>query len=347
MSLGNGPKPDQAGNSPTWPGPHLDHTSSMSRQIIENALYGFYTPEAIMARDIQYVAPGVHEITFVFPKYSRTLTTLGHVSGVQIQAALFEALYCAVAHAIMDRSFPGNLNLGSFRSMRAHYFLETQDLSFRKMLKEGDAGAIRVRIISFDETSGRLTFDVSGIVRGKMGCLRKVPEEVGSKGERCLDKITATDTSRQVIDNALGGFYRPESVMARHIQPLGRNHLEVTSVFPTYDRTGCTMDHVSGVQIQAALLESLYCAVAYSLLDGTFPANLTMESFRAMRADFLLFGVKLPAREKLVTGEAAAINVKIRSVEDIRIVRPFHKVAFDLAGSVRGSVECLLEVPVH
>ncbi len=175
-----------------------------------------------------------------------------------------------------------------------------------------------------------------------MGLNHEIPNSRGVPEATAVNQPLA---SRQVIGDALGGFYKAESILAKDVQCIGTNSYEVTFVFPNYERTVSTMGHVSGVQIQAALLEALYCAVAYSIREGTFPASTTLEAFRSKRAEFILSRQDISFRRMLNEGDTGEIRVEIQSLEDTKYRREFKQLNFKVSGIVRGTIECLLEVP--
>lgn len=66
-----------------------------------------------------------------------------------------------------------------------------------------------------------------------------------------------------LVADALSGFYKPESILARSCVSVPGHGVEVAFLFPAYDRTEKSMGHVSGVQMHAALLEG--CVMVVSL----------------------------------------------------------------------------------
>lgn len=179
-----------------------------------------------------------------------------------------------------------------------------------------------------------------------MGLDHEIPSSgQGPEASGWATAVNQSSVSRQIIEDALGGFYKPESILAKDVQRIGLNSCGVTFVFPNYERTVSTMGHVSGVQIQAALLEALYCAVAYSIREGTFPANTTLEDFRSKRAEFILARQDISFRRMLNEGDTGEIRVEIQSLEDTKYQREFKKLIFKVSGIIRGTIECLLEVP--
>lgn len=167
----------------------------------------------------------------------------------------------------------------------------------------------------------------------------------GTEASNWTAAVDGKSVSQRVIEDALGGFYRPENILAKNVESLGRNIYGVTFVFPNYERTVSTIGHVSGVQIQAALLESLYCAVAYSIREGTFRVgSTTLEYFRSKRAEFILASQNISFRRMLREGEPGEIRVEIKSLEDTRYKREFRQLNFNVSGIIKGTIECLLEV---
>jgi hypothetical protein len=102
---------------------------------------------------------------------------MGHVSGVQMHAALLEGLYIAVAAAIRDGNFPSSgMSIERFREHRHDFILFTQEITFGKMLRENETGKLLINIegltdISLMKEFKQLTFKVKGFMKGTVRCL--------------------------------------------------------------------------------------------------------------------------------------------------------------------------------
>ena len=146
-----------------------------------------------------------------------------------------------------------------------------------------------------------------------------------------------------LIADALSGFYKPESILARSCVSVPGHGVEVAFLFPAYDRTENSMGHVSGVQMHAALLEGLYIAVAASIREGHFPSSgLSLERFREHRHDFILFKQDITFGKMLREGETGKLLISIHGLADISLMKEFKQLTFKIKGFMKGTVTCLV-----
>ena len=146
-----------------------------------------------------------------------------------------------------------------------------------------------------------------------------------------------------LVAEALSGFYKSESILARSCESAPGRGVEVTFLFPAYDRTENSMGHVSAVQMHAALLEGLYIAVAASIRDGDFPSSgLSIERFREHRHDFILFKQDIIFGKMLREGETGKLLISIEGLTDVSLMKDFKQLTFKIKGFMKGTVRCLV-----
>lgn len=146
-----------------------------------------------------------------------------------------------------------------------------------------------------------------------------------------------------LVVQALSGFYKAESILARSCETVPGRGTEITFWFPAYERTENSMGHVSGIQMHAALLEGLYIAVAASIRDGHFPSSgLSMERFREHRHDFILFKQDITFGKMLRENETGKLLIRIEELTDISLMKEFKQLTFKFRGFMKGTVQCLV-----
>lgn len=146
-----------------------------------------------------------------------------------------------------------------------------------------------------------------------------------------------------IIEEALIGFYKPEHILARSVQTIKPGNVTISFLFPKYERTEDAMGHVSGVQMNAALLEGLYIAVVASIKDGSFPIDsLTVDRFRQHRGDFILFKQEIRFRKMLQENQCGELSIQVGELGDVKLLRDFKRLTFRVEGFLKGKVECLL-----
>ena len=63
----------------------------------------------------------------------------------------------------------------------------------------------------------------------------------------------------------LGDLYKPEIILAQKVEQIGPGTIKVSFVFPPYERTIQSLDHVSMSQMHEAILEGLYCSISFGM----------------------------------------------------------------------------------
>lgn len=190
----------KAFHHPTAPEDHCmnpnDTAFAPLPQPVLDALTGFYADDQILTRGARRIDSNQFEVSFLFPHYQRTLDSMGHVSAVQMHAALLEGLYVAVAFAIADGSFPApEAGRNSFRRHRADFILFRQDVTFRRMLREGQSASLTIQIgelgdVTFLNRFRKLSFSISGFMQGTVECL--LPKRIS---EACRQEAVETQAA--------------------------------------------------------------------------------------------------------------------------------------------------------
>ncbi|MCB0347011.1 MAG: hypothetical protein KDD66_17965 [Bdellovibrionales bacterium] len=144
--------------------------------MVEYALGGLFKDNCILAREVKTLRDGVFEVSFIFPKYQRTVDALGHVSANQINEAIIEGMNCAIAQAIADGMFPLGVNLEWYREHWADWIVSRQFVEYRKMLDPFRPVSLSYSLLAvehkvFRREFYRVTMGLDGFVRGEVDWL--------------------------------------------------------------------------------------------------------------------------------------------------------------------------------
>lgn len=142
---------------------------------------------------------------------------------------------------------------------------------------------------------------------------------------------------REILEH----FYKKDKILTQNFVEIEKNIFEATFIFPPYDRTpetvGEKMGHVSMVQMNAALLEALGCAVGLLLQKG-YPFPFSLQEFLDEAAFALFRRQNIIYRKQVEVGESAKLRIEIAKVID---VKKFYKIITKVDGFIKGEVECL------
>ena len=98
-------------------------------------LWSLYKTEAIYVKNIEIVWQNTFKVCCKFPKYWLSIEELDHVSNVQIQAALNQALYSAIWLTIRQQWMDSPISYETFLYNRMNVLYRHDERTFTKMLK--------------------------------------------------------------------------------------------------------------------------------------------------------------------------------------------------------------------
>lgn len=148
-----------------------------------------------------------------------------------------------------------------------------------------------------------------------------------------------------VVKETLGDLYKPEKILAQKVEQIGDGEINVTFVFPPYDRTIEPLDHVSMSQMHEAVLDGLYCSIGQAIKTGAIDTPIDFQMFQAKKLDSIYFRENFSFRKMLKANEPAELTFKVVNVEEKKLRKTFYSVTVEVDGFMRGEVECLLEKP--
>jgi len=133
--------------------------------------------------------------------------------------------------------------------------------------------------------------------------------------------------------------YKEDEVLTTSIEELGEQSYKVTFLFPEYQRSKNPLDHISAVQMQAALIEGLCCVVGCLVKKGTSNFPIDLESI----TNFLLYKESITFRKMLKPNEVSQLYFQVGNICKIKLRRNFYSISFTFKGFISGSCEALLE----
>ena len=142
---------------------------------------------------------------------------------------------------------------------------------------------------------------------------------------------------KEHVATILGDLYRPEEISVTDIKQTTPNVTNITYKFRPYPRTLRQLDHVSSIQMHAALVEGLYCATGMSIRSGYL--DFDFDDFLRRQHDMLLRSVKISYREQLQFYEPAKLELQTfqpRMFQGHDIIRT------GFEGFMRGNATCVL-----
>ena len=143
-----------------------------------------------------------------------------------------------------------------------------------------------------------------------------------------------------IIESVLESIYKKELILIKKFHRVKENLYEILVAFPEYRRAISPAQHVSTNQISEVLLESLYCASAYSINEGTLNIGISFDEFLAEGSNFILRNINITCHKILVPYEEFTFTIEvIRS--NIRM--GFCIVLYRLDGFMKGSVKCIFK----
>ena len=150
-----------------------DHTQALvsGDQVVVAALKNLYKNDRILARSVERLDANSCAVSFVFPAYDKTIEDMGHVSVVQINEAILEAIFCALYLRVSEETLHPDASGDWYLSSMLEWIAFSQNVTYRKMICDGQNSSIIVSGLSLGEKKIRkqflsLTGELSGYVSG-------------------------------------------------------------------------------------------------------------------------------------------------------------------------------------
>ena len=148
--------------------------------------------------------------------------------------------------------------------------------------------------------------------------------------------------SEPLADIALNGVYLPDSRHTKAARQITPTLVEVDFQFNAYSRTIRQPDHVSAVQIHAALLEGCFCVMASATAAGAVPKGFDMPTFLETRFDWLLVHQECLFRKMLPAGSDATLKFELTDARRQILRQHFLRFDFGITGCVSATQSWLL-----
>ncbi len=146
-----------------------------------------------------------------------------------------------------------------------------------------------------------------------------------------------------ILEIALGGLFREESILTRSLRSLAGGVVEVSFIFPDYERTVDDLGHVSANQINEAIVEGMNCSIAQAIAEGRFPLPVDLQWYRAHWSDWIVSRQFVEYRKMIQPAQVARLQFSILGVELKSFKREFYRLTMGLNGFLRGEVDWLIE----
>ncbi len=128
----------------------MDNTvrqSDFTDDPVPRVLRLFYTDEALLTVASRPEGDGKVALDFRFPMYARARESMGHVSSVQITAAILEGGYAALEDALQSGLFPDDATPEWFYGTLADWLALRMNILFRRQVKEGELCSLNFRVL--------------------------------------------------------------------------------------------------------------------------------------------------------------------------------------------------------
>ncbi len=90
-----------------------------------------------------------------------------------------------------------------------------------------------------------------------------IPEKnTNNKTNHLQTEISKTIATNPIIEETLGNIYRTESIYTKNIESIDNDTFRISCVFPEYELTIDVPDHISIVQMQTGIIQSIFVAIA-------------------------------------------------------------------------------------
>ena len=124
--------------------PNLTQSTSSYDSVVSQALMGLYKEDRIFACAFERHNINDYSVSFVFPRFTKTVIEMDHISANQINEAILEAVYCAFYAGISEGAFEPHINHDWYYRVMYDWIIFSQTVTYRKMLVEGKASVMRV-----------------------------------------------------------------------------------------------------------------------------------------------------------------------------------------------------------
>ena len=114
---------------------------------IPKVLRTFYHPDALMTTGAVSHGFGRVTVYFCFPTYARSIQDMGHVSSIQITAAVIEGGYCALEDALGSNLLPAPATSEWFYDSLSKWLALRLNILFRKAQNAGEPTSLDFRVL--------------------------------------------------------------------------------------------------------------------------------------------------------------------------------------------------------
>jgi hypothetical protein len=127
-----------------------------------------------------------------------------------------------------------------------------------------------------------------------------------------LEKDTTT-----YIQEILGWFYKPESILSKNVQILWDWKMEVSFIFPEYLRTINPLEHVSANQINEAVMEGSYLIIGWAIKRALFN-DISFDDFLQNRAIALYRSLDIKYKKQVKSWVICSLTFSLWEVKNVK-----------------------------
>jgi hypothetical protein len=159
--------------------------TDVSPELWQPALQGFYKDDKILTQKVQVEDNGTLKVTFKFGSYDRTISSMGHVSAVQLNAALIEGLFIVAYREILSGQTGTTITSDNFIQRRDAAIFEQQPALLKpnpltgRLAREGEDAFLNLRLTTVKRLVRlqilKMSVLSSGFLEGEAKCI--LPED--------------------------------------------------------------------------------------------------------------------------------------------------------------------------
>ena len=149
------------------------------------------------------------------------------------------------------------------------------------------------------------------------------------------------------VPEILREIYKEEEILTVGARFEGAGKIAVEFIFPEYPRTRRQLGHVSGVTINAAIVEGVVCAIDDAFRSGRFPLEATPEWYRKSIADdrWIMLSLNVLYRQMVLPDAVATLEFEVLSVDIQRFRTPRLTIRVSFKGFCAGETVWVLDAP--
>ncbi|MFA5747519.1 MAG: hypothetical protein WC872_00225 [Candidatus Absconditabacterales bacterium] len=149
-----------------------------------------------------------------------------------------------------------------------------------------------------------------------MDSLEKKYDELKENFKKIPNNIGALIEITPDVWEILGSLYKTDIIYAKSVEILDKNKFKITFKFPKFEGVIdiAAIDHVSVVQMQAAINQSLYCGIGLSIRQQGIQSPISYEKFLHLRKHSLYRHDERTFRKFLKPGENAYLILEIETI---------------------------------